>query len=201
MSIDVGANLGGYAVLMHPHSARVAAFEANPDLCAKLRWQSWVRPSIKVYGVALSDRAGTQTLRIPDDHGRSTLERGNDLGGRTARSVSVETRRLDDMGFRDVGFIKIDVEGHEMAVLRGAEALLRESRPALLIEAQDEHREDAVGTLGRYLAGFGYGGLLLDRGELTDFERAGSAGANHCNYIFVPDRSRFRAKAAALLAR
>jgi len=55
-------------------------------------------------------------------------------------------------------------------VLRGAPRLLAESRPHLQIEAQERHRPDAVRSLARFLAGFGYGGFFLHAGELHDID-------------------------------
>lgn len=119
--------------------------------------------------------AGTATLRLPLNHGSAvsslaSIEPDNTLRGLPVTSIDVPVRRLDDYGFRDVGFIKLDVEGHEAAVLSGAEGLLRESQPNLLIEAAEHNRPGAVASVAAVLRPLGYQGVFLWRGTLLDAE-------------------------------
>ncbi len=90
ISIDVGANLGGYTWLMKPHSRRVIAIEPNPELATRLKWlcDPSMQTSVSVRNIALSDRDGTITLRIPlGEHGRATIEAANPLlDGKPGRS-------------------------------------------------------------------------------------------------------------------
>ena len=60
-----------------------------------------------------------------------------------------------------VGLIKCDVEGHELAVLRGAEGVLRGSRPALLVEIEERHPDADVQATFDYLLGLGYAGYAV----------------------------------------
>jgi len=57
--------------------------------------------------------------------------------------------------------IKIDVEGHELAVLEGAQTLLLKDHPSLMIEAEERHRPGTVREISSYLANFGYLGFFL----------------------------------------
>jgi hypothetical protein len=57
-----------------------------------------------------------------------------------------------------VGFIKIDVEGHELSVIKGATALIRRDSPIILVELEDRHRPDAMRSFSSFLGGLGYGG-------------------------------------------
>ena len=173
VSVDVGANLGGYTLLLRKHSARVIVYEPNPELATRLERVFRLSRSVEVRRCALSDTSGVAALRVPSDHGRSTIEADNDIGGREASPVDVETRRLDEEGLGDVGFIKIDVEGHELAVLRGAEGLLRRCRPALLIEASDEHRPGALASIRSLLEPLGYCGYVVENGR---FPAGGAVG-------------------------
>jgi FkbM family methyltransferase len=181
VSIDVGANLGGYTLLLRKHSARVVAYEPNPHLAARLERVFRRSRSVEVRRCALSDKPGVARMRIPSDHGRSTIEASNDIGGREASLVDVETRRLDEEALVDVGFIKIDVEGHELAVLRGAGGLLRACGPALLIEASDEHRPDALASIRAFLEPLGYRGYVADNGGKRSVE---PSDASLQNFIF-----------------
>jgi FkbM family methyltransferase len=172
-AVDVGGHEGGYAWHMRRMACRLDVFEAAPDLAANLARAFRLHRNTRVHAVALSAAPGEATLRRPLRGaevltGLATIESDNQLEGFAARAVTVPVRRLDDFGLRDVGFMKIDVEGHELAVLQGAPRLLAESRPHLQIEAQERHRPDAVRSLAAFLAGFGYGGFFLHAGELHD---------------------------------
>ena len=79
---------------------------------------------IRVEAVALSDVQGGANLRIlEEDVGRSTIEPENTLedpDGSIRSETTVAVRRLDDYDLESVGFIKIDVEGHEVWIYVGA---------------------------------------------------------------------------------
>uniref|UniRef100_UPI001916C781 FkbM family methyltransferase n=1 Tax=Mycobacterium paraintracellulare TaxID=1138383 RepID=UPI001916C781 len=69
--------------------------------------------------------------------GRSTIDTDNeltDVNGDDIRRIDVPVKRLDDLHLDDIGLIKIDVEGHELAVLRGATQTLTRNRPAIVVE-------------------------------------------------------------------
>ena len=162
LSIDVGANHGIYiyAVVMARHASRVLAIEPNPELARSLRRALPRR--CDVLCCALSDRKGRAELRVPRVDGEAnrylaTLDQ--DVAD-PAEVHEVELARLDDCAREPVGFVKIDVEGHELAVLRGADRVLREDGPNLLIEAEERHRPGAVADVAGLLAGYGYRGLF-----------------------------------------
>src|SRR5258708_23214847 len=92
-------------------------------------------PRLRVEAVALSDHSGDAQLRVlVGDMGRSSIERENPVEQLGAVEVlTVPTRRLDDYdAIEPVGCIKIDVEGHEDAVLRAARRILLRDRPTLV---------------------------------------------------------------------
>jgi FkbM family methyltransferase len=180
VSVDVGGNLGGYAWILAQLSRRCHVFEPNPGLYRRLCVAFAFDRRVIVHRIALSDRSGETSLRIPlksgvPVHGLATVESANSMPGLQTTRVEVKRRRLDDLGLTDIGFIKIDVEGHELAVLKGAEQTLRRYKPALLVEADTRQRPDAVASVVAFLESLGYGGRFLSRGELTDiskFDRA-----------------------------
>ena len=67
--------------------------------------------------------------------------------------------RLDDLGLSQVTFIKIDVDGHEVAVLRGAETVIKQDQPRLLIEV--EQRIQPVSDVLNLMRSYGYRGWVL----------------------------------------
>src|SRR3569833_3622811 len=122
-SIDVGANMGTYSYYMKKFSKKVIVFEPNTDLWPHLR--RLLGSDCQFECVALSAQCSSSTLRIdPGNTGVSTIEEKNDLSCVVEKSAMtsriVETRTLDSYEFSNVSLIKIDVEGHEEAVVAGA---------------------------------------------------------------------------------
>jgi len=168
ISIEIGAKWGVYTASMLRSSARVVAFEPNPFEAARLRAAF---PRAEVHQCALGSTAGSAILHVPLNDKRkpvSGLGSLNHLTFQRTDQLEVEVRRLDDFDFRDVGFIKIDVEGLEQQVLDGAWRTIARDRPNLLIEANGE---DAVTTLARRMADAGYAVTFLYEGEELPFER------------------------------
>ncbi len=216
-SVDVGANEGGYAWHMRRLSRRLHVFEPLPDLAQRLSSGFALDRRVCVHHVALSDHAGMIELRVPMELGElntglATIEAANGLSGGEIHGFTVSRRTLDSYRLRDVGFVKIDVEGHELAVLHGAAALIATCHPAFLIEAQEIHRPGALASINALLSAAGYHGLFLLDGILHDIaafdpavhqaddaldgalqRRPGRIFIN--NFIFVIDAEAFRRRA------
>ena len=73
----------------------------------------------------------------------------------------VELRTLDSYGLEDVAFIKIDVEGHEEAVLAGAGETLSRSKPVLLIEIEERHNPGGLDRIANRLSELDYSGYFF----------------------------------------
>jgi FkbM family methyltransferase len=178
-AIDAGLWWGPWTWWLARRVPRVDSFEPNPDLVARL---ASVMPSnVTIHPVALSDRTSQSNLWIPSGgmgtEGRASLEPG-DRPESAWRKQSVATRRLDDFVLGDVGFVKIDVEGHELAVLQGATKLLGAQRPTVMIEI--EQHADRPGYLDTIIEFFGdrsYSGEFLQKGRwhpIDDLDRQGT---------------------------
>jgi FkbM family methyltransferase len=172
--LDIGANIGIYALPWAAVNADVTVhcFEPNPAVRARLaRNVALNRLGARVLprSEALSDRAGTATLYGSDD--MSSLNKGVNTG-RQAVPIEVRLARLDDVLEREgppVSLVKIDVQGHELEVLRGADELISRHRPALILEHEDDlyqsaseasqRKTDLAGLLSR----LGYETLYISR--------------------------------------
>lgn len=170
LCLDVGANKGVYAEAMSRLCRQVHAFEPNPKAFAILR--RCAAGNVICEPVALSDRDTEAELRIP----RSRKGHSNQHGSLSATAVreeydtiAVRTRRLDSLDLGPVGFIKIDVEGHESSVLRGARETLARNRPNLLIELEERHTERPLPELVAEVETYGYRALYLHDRQLRDF--------------------------------
>lgn len=130
--IDIGAHIGSVISEVHyrhPH-AQIIAFEAIPEKAAALQRKF---PGFEVHNLALCDREGEASFFIDIEHSASSsLARGK----ADAREIKVKTRRLDSL-FADRGanVLKVDVEGAELGVFRGATELISRSRPIIMFES------------------------------------------------------------------
>jgi hypothetical protein len=104
----------------------------------------------------------------------ATIEAANDLGDAPCSILDMPCRPLDSFARPRVGFVKIDVEGHKLAVLEGARGLLERDRPSLLIEAEDRHRPQAVASIVAWLNALGYAGQFLADGRLHPIAALGA---------------------------
>jgi FkbM family methyltransferase len=168
-AVDIGANHGVYSYFLVRHFDRVVAFEPQPACIETL--EGWGRDRVEIRPIALSDHAGDSTLSIPVTHGVAMTgyaRLGADGEPDDCVRLDVPVERLDDQGLTDVRFIKIDVEGHELEVLRGGERLLRRDRPTLLIEIEQRHLGEGrtVADVVSYLRDLGYGASFRT-GEAT----------------------------------
>lgn len=180
LSIDVGASRGMYTMHMLMYCRNCVAFEARPDRAADLRTLlSDSAARVRVEDVALSDHAGHTTMRIArNDPGRSTIESANPLESNDdVQAVRVRVTRLDDYGFTDVDCIKIDVEGHELAVLNGARRTLETSRPFVIIEVEERHYPGSTASVPTFLSALGYEGFFMENDRLQGID--GFAPAIH----------------------
>lgn len=145
-AVDVGASVGNYAVafsrVVGPHG-RVIALEASPTVAQELRASTWLT-NVRVVNAAASDHRGMASLFIPRDAaGREQFPVAT-LVARTGVNgafVQVPCCTLDELLAAEpvVKLIKIDVEGHESAVIHGAQKTIMRHRPYLLVEIEARH--------------------------------------------------------------
>ena len=152
--LDVGAFTGVYSLLacaVNP-SISVVAVEPNPSVLPSLRRNIDLNrfgARCTAIGCALSDAPGTATLTIPSDTTASTL---GDIA--TGDRVDVELRTGDAaLEGAAVDLVKIDAEGHELAVLRGLNQTLEDAGPAVFVECLGA---DAFVEVRSFLERLGY---------------------------------------------
>lgn len=164
LAIDAGANKGVYFYHLARTYRRVCGFEPLPILASYL---SRAKPAnADMISVALSNTAATAILRLPRGYNElGSLEDQTRTQWDTAVPIethTIETVTLDSFAFADVSLIKIDVEGHELAVLEGASRTLERWRPTIVIEVGERHRPRAVASVCARLEATGYKGYFLD---------------------------------------
>lgn len=138
--LDIGANVGVYAIAAGSFTSAesISSFEPTPESYAELEKSIRLQTDTDrhhTYNLALSDEQGhAEFFTYGDMAGDNSLHK---TAGRNAQDrIEIALARLDDI-VRDRGstvFTKIDVEGHELAVLRGARELLDNNECFLQIE-------------------------------------------------------------------
>jgi hypothetical protein len=88
----------------------------------------------------------------------------------TQQIIEVRTDRLDNVYRGQVGFVKIDVEGHELAVLHGARETIRRCQPRLLVEIEERHSIGGVLRTAAFLDTLGYRGHYVNGRRLEPIE-------------------------------
>jgi FkbM family methyltransferase len=127
--LDIGANIGYTTNLCSfraGSTGKIWAFEPNPKLLKRLRKNIGYlnNNNVELFPIGLSDSNEEGFLVLPDtyNHNEGVAFIGS---GSEGNSISVELKKLDDLIPEDViiNTMKIDVEGHEMAVFKGAERI------------------------------------------------------------------------------
>ncbi len=168
--IDVGVYRGVYSYEMAKYSKMVHAFEPNPIIFKDIELNlSKIIKNICFYNFALSDHENNSILKVPirnKDFDKSNYEEYFQMGKATiheenkmddVENFKVISKKLDDFSFSNkISFIKIDVEGHELAVIKGAENTIRKNKPILLVEIEERHSQKKVSDTLNYINSLGY---------------------------------------------
>lgn len=144
--IDVGANVGAYALPVSRSAKRVIAIEAQPSICELLRRNVADNnvSNIEIIGAAAGHEVGE--VEFPAIDLDANINFGAvGIGRSRGPTVRVPVVRLDDLAPQDTQCVKIDVEGYEPEVLNGALNLVAQIRPSWLVEvATDTPRTRSV---------------------------------------------------------
>lgn len=139
--LDIGANIGNHAMVFSRRFATVHAFEPNPPTLELLNINTRYAGNVTVYGYGLGESPGTFDLVVDQANmGGSSITAQSQSGDQI---IKVRVERLDDVNIdlSNLCFIKIDVEGFEASVLCGAERVLRQTQPLIVME---QHAKDFV---------------------------------------------------------
>ena len=120
---DIGANIGDHTRFYLDEGKRVIAVEPNPEAFECLKHNC---PEALCLNFAASASRGELAFARTDNVGASRIQEGGDL--------TVPARQMDSLDLPPPDFIKIDVEGWELAALRGMQIALARYRPTVFIE-------------------------------------------------------------------
>lgn len=200
VAIDVGANAGLYSYWFSKwvgKDGRVLAFEPIPktfEVLDKVR-VNYQLNNLTAYQIALSDRVDQVSMHIPrttenmlPNYYQASIEKPeNDT---SLKEIIVATEAMDNIVIASdisrVDVVKCDVEGHELAWLKGASETIEKFEPILLIEiSEDMDKPDTdAWKLNDILVNYGYSAYLLREGVLE----ARQAGDRPINYFYIKEK-------------
>lgn len=196
IAVDIGCHKGAYTYWMRRRvgpSGIVYAFEPQPRQVAYLReaFSAMRYDNVEVVPMAVSDKCGHMPLYMPADSTHAaTLEARSEYPQNGSDSpLTVDVTTLDNFftsTSRKAGanaadchaphFLKIDVEGHELSVLKGAQRTLEAYHPTILLECESRHRADGnTRTVFNLLESLDYTGSFFynrRRYPLAEFDPA-----------------------------
>lgn len=168
IACDVGANKGSFIYWLSRwvHDGRIIAFEPQPELAHALTGICDVigLANVTVEAKAVYSHSGPQDLYVPEGHQPGASLCHGDAKAERVSVLTVPAIALDDY-FRPterIALLKIDVEGAELAVFKGAERILRNDGPLLVFECENRHLAPGhVGDVFTFLERLGYEGRFV----------------------------------------
>ena len=195
IAFDVGANFGWYSCHLAQlvgKAGEVHIFEptnAIDELKSNLTLNR-LESRCVLNQVALGEKEGTETLFIPEKLGTAFASLREHSYGRT-RKIRVPVQKLDDYvtanRVRDVNFMKTDVEGAEYLVLKGAENVLNQYSPVIMLEIDKPHTECfgySPEELISYLGDLGYHLFEIDKDKFGSVKKVSEFDSTD-NYNFL----------------
>lgn len=199
---DLGANFGLFTRFLSESvggQGKVYSFEPSDDMyevltsnCEKLNLAN-----SRVFKTALSDRSGTTEMVIPIREDGTLNHYEGSISGEAksadvpVKHISVETSTLDDFcshhSIAKIDFIKCDVEGHEIEVLKGARKTLLHHQPSMLLEVNEPLDVPGHGAkVLNLVRDLGYDVYTCREGEISPWK----PGETCVNYVLIHRRLR-----------
>ena len=140
--IDIGSNVGMWTRELASNFKKVYCFEPNPNFIECFN-KNITENNVELFEYGLSDAEHTAS------QGKQSTVLNNSPG-------NVICKTLDSFNLKDIDFIKIDVDGFEFRVLRGAKATIRNYSPVINIEMKPDKRRKTVRLCKKFLRKMGY---------------------------------------------
>jgi FkbM family methyltransferase len=170
---DIGANKGSFIYWLSRWCGhgRVIAFEPQPQFAARLAavCRALKLDNVTVEAKAVFSHSGARDLFVPKGHSPGASLTHMTREGESFTTLSVPVVALDNYFGDDdrVRLLKIDVEGGEFGVLKGAERILRRHAPLLVFECENRHLSPGtVADVFGYLETLGYRGSFVCRDQV-----------------------------------
>jgi FkbM family methyltransferase len=189
VAIDVGGNVGQYALLFAQKAKKVYAFEPMPVMIERLETHvalNHLQEKLKIIPKALSNVNGTLELSIPPADNSGVASTVIDKTG-NAQTIVVESITLDDFLVAEkvarVGLIKMDIEGAELFALQGMKKTIADNKPVLIMEMNEPAMHRAgykPSDVVDFLKPYGYSPFEIVREGIKSCEEIDTNSENFC---------------------
>lgn len=198
--VDVGAHIGYFSLVAAKYSGQVIAFEPNPGVTKlferNLELNSHLATRIRFMKCALSSRPGIMRLYTSISQPDLASLAPIDMPDVVIQDVRLQT--MDEsipVSHSNIGFLKIDVEGAELDVLKGGVQLIEKHQPIIMLELIEKHQQRfarSCETVVDFLISRGYQAYHITESDpvLKAFARNSSffSASEGNNALFVPAR-------------
>lgn len=150
--IDVGGDIGSYSILLSHYFNEIYCFEPNRDNFCMIGHSVNANniTNVAVINAACSDERGSCSMTAPHENQILKSEDGE-----------IVVMALDNVVLGDVHFMKIDVEGHEFSVLKGAKGIIERCSPTIYLETHPTIVADSKDNCEAFLKEMGYVELVI----------------------------------------
>ena len=190
--LDIGANRGIYCYFMSRcvgENGTVTAFEPQPECIVTIKrvMKMFKLKNVALRNCGLSDRNTTAPLyRGKPEHGSASLQfyPSEHASGQEIKTSIVTLDSISETLPRPISFIKCDIEGHELEMLKGATEILTKDKPVMLIEIHEDQMPEVTALLSSlgYSGSFHVGSNVYPASDYDTMPRI--KGRRHRNYIF-----------------
>lgn len=130
--IDIGSNVGNHTIFFRNNFKKIHSFEPQKTTYKILKLNTEPYSHIKTYNYGIDTEEKEVTFYIPNNN--NGMGRSNIIEGENVRKEKVLLKPIKDFSIKDVGFIKIDVEGNEFPVLKSLKNILNKYKPIIGFE-------------------------------------------------------------------
>jgi FkbM family methyltransferase len=143
VALDIGANIGTHTIYLSDYFGKVHAFEPQTSvyklLDSNIKLNKCTNIHAHNFGLGSSNTFAHMEkydLTKPNNQGAIGIDKTGLSGGE-----KIQVRVLDELGITNIGFIKIDVEGYELDVLKGGINTIKRSKPVIIIELNHKTKD------------------------------------------------------------
>lgn len=144
--LDIGANIGNHTLFFANYVSKVYSFEPVPETFEILELNTRGLDNVEIYNYGLSEYYQEIDLFVPNDNRGAASHEFNP----TSQAQKVVLKKFDEIGLFDdvrIDFIKIDVEGFELSVLKGMYNCLTKFSPFIAFEFDRENAPEVIDFL------------------------------------------------------